>query len=78
MELIRPSYFQTNIFSKFSFTNCQVYDFIVIFSYTWDAITLLYNRASLLGSRRTGALFEKSKGVTSLHPGGFFLETDLR
>ena len=33
---IRPSYFQTNVFSKFSFTNCLGYGFVLIFSRTWD------------------------------------------
>ena len=29
---IRPSYFQTNVLSKFSFTNCFGYGFMLIFS----------------------------------------------
>ena len=46
-----PSYFSNKIFSsKFRFTNYMFFRFILIFSKTWDVITLLFNTDNLKGS----------------------------
>ena len=45
--------FKQNILFNFSFTNCWVYVFILIFSNTWGFITFFYNIDTLTGSIST-------------------------